>query len=89
MAAHGARRLLGMADNVAAVLAIEYLAAVQGCDFHAPIRSSDALESARSLLRSVVPSLEEDRYFHPDIGHAQRLITSGALAALAELPSLT
>lgn len=89
MAAHGARRLLDMADNVAAVLAIEYLAAVQGCDFHAPIRSSDALESARSLLRSVVPPLEEDRYFHPDIGHAQRLITSGALAALAELPSLT
>jgi histidine ammonia-lyase len=34
MAAHGARRLLGMADNVAGVLGIEYLAATQGCDFH-------------------------------------------------------
>ncbi len=88
MAAHGARRLMGMADNVAGVLAIEYLAAVQGCDFQAPLKSSDSLESARGLLRSRVPTLEEDRYFHPDIAHAQALISSGGLAALADLPGL-
>ena len=52
MAAHGARRLMGMADNVAGVLAIEYLAAAQGCDFHAPLTSSAALEAARALLRA-------------------------------------
>jgi histidine ammonia-lyase len=88
MAAHGARRLLGMADNVAGVLAIEYLAAAQGCDFHAPLKSSDPLEAARGLLRTSVPTLEEDRYFHPDIAHAQALISSGRLAALADLPGL-
>lgn len=88
MAAHGARRLLGMADNVAGVLAIEYLAAAQGCDFHAPLKSSVTLESARALLRAAVPMLEEDRYFHPDIAQAQALVTSGALAALADLPGM-
>jgi histidine ammonia-lyase len=88
MAAHGARRLLGMADNVVGVLAIEYLAAVQGCDFHAPLKSSSALESARALLRATVPILDEDRYFHPDIAHAQALISSGKLAALAALPGV-
>ena len=52
MAAHGARRLLPMAENLANVLGIEYLAAVQGCDFHAPLKSSTVLESARNLLRA-------------------------------------
>ena len=88
MAAHGARRLLAMADNVAGVVAIEYLAAAQGCDFHAPLISSETLEQARSLLRSIVPILDEDRYFHPDIAAAQALVSSGALAALADLPGL-
>ncbi len=44
MSAHAARRLLPMADNVAAILGIELLAAAQGCDFHAPLTSSAALE---------------------------------------------
>jgi histidine ammonia-lyase len=42
----------------------------------------------RGLLRSRVPTLDEDRYFHPDIAHAQALIASGGLAALADLPAL-
>jgi histidine ammonia-lyase len=88
MAAHGARRLLAMADNVAGVLSIEYLAASQGCDFHAPLKSSGTLESARALLRTTVPALDEDRYFHPDIAHAQALVSSGKLAALATLPGV-
>ena len=88
MAAHGARRLMGMADNVAGVLAIEYLAAAQGCDFHAPLQSSETLESSRAMLRSTVPTLDEDRYFHPDIAQAQALVTSGDLASLASLPGV-
>lgn len=48
MAAHGARRLLAMAENAAHVIGIELLAAAQGCDFHAPLRSSAALEAARA-----------------------------------------
>jgi histidine ammonia-lyase len=88
MAAHGARRLIGMADNVAAVLAVEYLAAAQGCDFHAPLKSSDILESARALLRRTVPTLGEDRYFHPDMVHAQELVADGKVAGLTGLPGV-
>ena len=88
MAAHGARRLLPMAENLANVLGIEYLAAVQGCDFHAPLKSSTVLESARNLLRAKVPQLAEDRYFHPDMAAATGLIRSGALAELAGLPGV-
>ncbi len=90
MAAHGARRLLEMADNVSAVLGIELLAAGQGVDFHAPLVSSDALEAARRHLRAAVPTLEDDRHFYPDMEAATALIRDGSLVATvsADLPGL-
>ena len=91
MAAHGARRLPEMAANAIGVVGIELLAAAQGCDFHAPLRSSAALERARALVRDSVPHLDEDRYFHPDIEAAADLVRSGNLAEAVEieLPALS
>ncbi|MFL5181658.1 MAG: histidine ammonia-lyase [Microvirga sp.] len=83
MATHGARRLLPMATNAAAVVGIELLAAAQGCDFHSPMRSSEPLESVRALLRTEVPPLIQDRYLAPDIAYAAALVVSGALADTA------
>ena len=83
MAAHGARRLLPMVENADAVIAIELLAAAQGCDFHAPLASSPALEAVRALLRAQVPHLTDDRHFHPDIEAALALVRSGAVAQAA------
>jgi len=79
MAGHGARRLMDMAANLANILGIEYLAAAQGCDFHAPLTSSEPLEAARALLRAQVPHLEDDRHFAPDMAAATALVTSGML----------
>jgi histidine ammonia-lyase len=73
MAAHGARRLVAMTDNLRAIVAIELLAAAQGCDFH-PQKSSDILEGVRDTLRAIVPKLDDDRYFAPDIEAAIALI---------------
>ncbi len=80
MATHGARRLGPMAENTAAIVGIELLAAAQGCDFHAPLLSSEPLERARSALRARVPHLDEDRFFAPDIAAASDLVRSGGLA---------
>ncbi|KQS05041.1 histidine ammonia-lyase [Sphingomonas sp. Leaf357] len=90
MAAHGSRRLLAMAENASAVIGIEALAAAQGCDFHAPLRSSEALEAARAIVRYRVPHLDDDRHFHPDMEAANALVRSGALidAAGVDLPGL-
>jgi histidine ammonia-lyase len=87
MAGHGARRLVPMAENLLHVVAIEWLAAAQGCDFHLPLRSSEPLERARALLRAEVPHLEDDRHFAPDIEAAARLVRSGALSSI-DLPRL-
>ena len=86
MAAHGARRLLEMVTNADAVVAIELLAAAQGCDFHAPLLSSAPLETIRALLRAQVPHLDNDRYMAPDMEKAIALVTSGEL--IAQCPTL-
>ncbi len=89
MAAHGARRLAGMVENAMAVLGIELLAAAQGCDFHAPLTSSGALEAVRALTRAQIPHLDDDRHFHPDMEAANALVRSGAvIAAAGELPGV-
>src|SRR6516162_7634679 len=81
MAAHGARRLAAMVENTANVVAIELLAAAQGCDFHAPMASSVPLERVRARLRERVPMVDHDRYLAPDIVVAADLVRSGALAS--------
>jgi len=91
MAAHGARRLLPMTANAAAIIAIELMTAAQGCDFHGAIRSSAALEAVRTLVREHIAPLGGDRYLHADIGAAIALVRSGAVvraAASSALPSV-
>lgn len=77
MATHAARRLTEMADNAAAVVAIELLAAVQGIEFHRPLRSSAVLERVIARLRTKVKHYAADRFFAPDIEAAKKLVTSG------------
>lgn len=79
MATHGARRLTAMAENVSAVVGIELLAAVQGLEFHRPLKSSRALENVVRLVRDLVPNYATDRYFAPDIEQARALVRSGVL----------
>jgi histidine ammonia-lyase len=88
MAAHGARRLMPMAQNAASVIGIELLAAAQGCDFHAPLSSSQPLEAARALVRAEVPHLSDDRHFHPDMAAAIAIVRSGALSDGLDLPGV-
>ncbi|NKB60290.1 MAG: histidine ammonia-lyase [Alphaproteobacteria bacterium] len=86
MATHGARRLLEMARNTRAIVAIELLAAAQGVEFHAPLASSPALERARSVIRARVPAMEEDRFLSPDIEAAQGLIAADRFTDFISIP---
>jgi histidine ammonia-lyase len=86
MAAHGARRLLPMVENAVAVIGIELLAAAQGCDFHAPLTSSPALERVRAAVRKDVTHLDDDRYFYPDLKRAIAIVRDGTIVASAAVP---
>ena len=91
MATFAARRLLEMADNTAGILAIELLAACQGVDFRAPLKTSPLLELAKKRLRREVPFYDQDRYFAPDIEKSKAQVLGGRyheFAAPGLLPSL-
>jgi len=79
MATFAARRLGDMYENTGGILAVEWLAACQGLDFLAPLKSSAALEKVKAMLRQEVPFYDKDRFFAPDIERAMAIITSGAL----------
>ena len=88
MAAHGARRLQPMNDNLAAILGIEALVAAQACDFHRPLASSNRLEAVRTRLRRDVAPLDADRLMAPDIAAATALVVTGSLVRAAGLTDL-
>ena len=77
MATYAARRLGDMAANSAGIVAIELLAAAQGIDFRAPLKTSPRLQEAHALVRARVGFYDHDRYFAPDITEAQALVESG------------
>lgn len=81
MACHGARRLLPMTENLVGIIGIEAMAAAQGIDFRAPLTTSPELRKAHAAIRSVVPTLEEDRHLAGDIRAAADLVAGGALVA--------
>ena len=85
MATYAARRLTQMAENAAAVVGIELLAAAQGIEFRRPLRSSETLEKAHALIRTVAAPWDQDRYFAPDIAGVTGLVLTGAFSHLVTL----
>ena len=71
MGALAALKARTAAENAAQVIATELVCAVQGLEFHRPLRTTPALEAAAARVREYVPRVEEDRSL------------AGELAALA------
>ena len=89
MSTFAARRLGEMAENTRTIVAIELLAAAQGIDFHAPLKTSEKLQAVHGAVRERVAFYAEDRYFAPDIAAMSDFIASGKLTEeiAAVLPS--
>ncbi|MGQ0677269.1 MAG: histidine ammonia-lyase [Rhodospirillales bacterium] len=83
MATHAARRLGDMAANAANIVGIGLLAAAQGVELRAPLRSSAPLEAAKAALRARVAKLGDDRFMAPDVAAAAELVTHGRIAEAA------
>lgn len=78
MATFAGRKACDIATNAANVVAIELLAAAQGVEFHAPLKTSEALQAVIAKVRSVSARLTQDRSLAPDIERVRELIESGA-----------
>lgn len=80
MATNAALRLQAMIDNTATIIAIELLAACQGLDFLAPLKTSEKLQRVHAEVRKWVDHYAEDRYFAPDIAIIKdKILTGGFL----------
>lgn len=77
MSTNAARRLASMVDNCATILAIEFLAACQGLEFHKPLSTSPQLMKIYERVRQEVEPYINDRYFAPDIEKIKKKILKG------------
>ncbi len=85
MAAHAARRLQRMNTNLNTIVAIEFMCAIQGIEFRSPLKTSPSLLRVMEKFRSVVPSLENDRFLANEIDQAATMVADGSLIDSAKL----
>jgi len=77
-----ALKLKPLLANVAAILAIELLAACRALDLLAPLKSGRLAEKARTLVRGAAPAADVDRTLAPDIARVRERVERGDLAAI-------
>jgi histidine ammonia-lyase len=82
MGMSGARRLAPMLANLTNILAIELLAACQGIDLLAPLRTGPETRKAYDVVRRLSPAVDRDRSLAPDIEAVAREVAKGSFATL-------
>jgi histidine ammonia-lyase len=74
MSCHAARRLGEMNRNLAGIVAIEAMAAAQGVELRAPLRTSASLERVIAVIRELCAPLAGDRILAGDIAALTALV---------------
>ena len=85
MAAHGARRLKRMNENLNVIIGVELMCAAQGIEFRKPLATSKKLAQVMKTIRAAIPAIEQDRYMADDITQAAKLVADGKITADAGL----
>lgn len=88
MGAHGARQLRQIVQNVRHVLSIEVMCAAQALDFQ-DLKAGAGVQAAYEYIRTLVPHLEQDRYFRPDVLQIAEEIATQRLLHVARHEPLT
>jgi histidine ammonia-lyase len=81
MAPIAARKAGTIARNAAGVVAVELIAAAQGVDFHAPLKTSAKLQQVHSSVRGLSPGFTSDRYWAGDMAALQSAVLAGEIGA--------
>ena len=81
MAPIAARKACTIAKNAAGVVAIELIAAAQGVDFHAPLKTSPKLHALHAVIREISPHLDSDRYWASEMAALQAAVLAGEIGA--------
>jgi len=79
MAPISARKAATIARNAAGIVAVELIAAAQGVDYHAPLKTSVKLQTLHARVRAISPRLESDRYWADEMAALQAAVLEGGL----------
>jgi histidine ammonia-lyase len=79
MAPIAARKAATIARNAAGVIAVELIAAAQGVDFHAPLKTSPKLQDVHATVRAISPHFTTDRYWADEMSALQAAVLDGQI----------
>jgi len=79
MAPIAARKACQIARNAAGVVAVELIAAAQGIDCHAPLKTSPKLQNIHATVREISPHFTSDHYWASDMAALQAAVLGGAI----------
>ena len=81
MAPIAARKAGTIARNAAGIVAVELIAAAQGIDCHAPLKTSAKLQQIHGSVRALSPHLVSDRYWADDMAALQAALLAGEIGS--------
>lgn len=81
MAPIAARKAANIARNAAGVVAVELMAAAEGIDYHAPLKTSPRLERVYTAVRALSAHFTADRYWADEISALQDAVLKGEIQA--------
>jgi len=79
MAPISARKAATIARNAAGIVGVELIAAAQGVDYHAPLKTSTKLQAVHAKVREISPRLESDRYWADEMAALQAAVLAGEI----------
>lgn len=88
MAPIAARKAAQIARNTAGVIAVELMAAAEGIDYHAPLKTSPKLEALHALIRARSPHFTADRYWADEMSELQASVLAGDISSAEFLEPL-
>jgi histidine ammonia-lyase len=89
MAPIAARKAGQIARNAAGVIAVELMAAAEGIDYHAPLKTSAKLRGVHDAVRALSPHFTADRYWADEMSALQSAVLNGEIgeASLLATPA--
>ncbi len=81
MAPISGRKASRIARNAAGVIAVELMAAAEGIDYHAPLKTSAKLQEIHSAVRAHSPHFTADRYWADEMSALQEAVLSNEFGA--------
>ena len=81
MAPIAGRKACQIARNAAGVVAVELIAAAQGVDCHAPLKTSPKLQAVHADVRDLTSHFTHDRYWASEMAALQSAVLAGGIGS--------